>query len=120
MRDRLIELIDGFVFGTQIIITNLEWNSNTVKDFADHLIANGVIVPPYKVGAKVFVITSQTSNGKNLYIVEDRITHYRICDGCTIMCLENHLGVPSWDWDKVFISREDAERALEEVNDDKA
>lgn len=55
-RDRLIELIDGFVFGTQIIINSIEWDSNKVKELADYLIANGVIVPPVSVGDKVYLL----------------------------------------------------------------
>lgn len=37
-RDRLIKLIDGFVFGTQIIVNNIEWDSTKVKELADYLI----------------------------------------------------------------------------------
>lgn len=46
MRDRLIELIK-----------NVPRNTKVFNDqFADYLIANGVIVPPCKVGQKVYVI----------------------------------------------------------------
>ena len=83
------------------------------KFFADRLLAEGVIVPTHKIGAKVYVIVSQTSDDKNLYIFEDNITHYRICEGCTIMCFEKHMGVPSWNWNNVFLTREEAEKALE-------
>lgn len=93
---------------------------DAVDDIADYLLANGVIVPPCKVGAKVAVVTSQTSNGRNNYIFEDTITHYRICDGVTIMCFDNHLGVPHWSWDNVFLSREEAEAALKGADDGKA
>lgn len=61
MRDRLIRLIDGFVFGTQIAINSIEWDSDKVKELADHLIANGVICPPCKLGDTVYrVITMGT------------------------------------------------------------
>ena len=49
MRDRLVKLIDGFVFGTQIAVNSVEWDSTKVKELADYLLANGVIFPPCKV-----------------------------------------------------------------------
>lgn len=104
MRDRLIELLKKTVYRYQ--------NQDPAEAVADYLLANGVIVPPYRAGTKVAVITSKTSNGKNLYIFEDTITHYRIVDGCTIMCFENHLGEADWNWKNVFLTREEAEQAL--------
>ena len=41
MRDRLIELLGDYLYSEQI---------------ADHLLKNGVIVPPCKVGDKVFFV----------------------------------------------------------------
>lgn len=55
-RERLIELIDGFVFGTQIAVNSVEWDSTKVKELADHLLANGVIVPPCKVGDTLWIL----------------------------------------------------------------
>ena len=105
MRDRLIELIQNAVGGCAKY-----W----AKTIADHLLRNGVVVPPYKVGTKVYVITSKTSNNKNFYMFEDIISRYVIGDCFTIMCFVDHMGVGDCDWDKVFLTREDAERALEE------
>ena len=110
MRDRLVWLLNKSF--------EKEYDKKgllTAEYTADHLIANGVIVPPYKIGSMVWVITSKTSNDKNLYIFIDYITHYRIVDGCTIMCLEKHLGVPNWDWDKVFPTKDQAEQKLKEM-----
>lgn len=104
MRDRLIELLKKTVYRYQ--------NQDPAEAVADYLLANGVIVPPYRAGTKVAVITSKTSNGKNLYIFEDTITHYRIVDGCTIMCFENHLGEADWNWKNVFLTREEAEQTV--------
>ena len=103
MRDRLIELLEQ---------TGMIENSIRCKIAAQELMANGVIVPPCKVGTRVYVITSKTSNDKNFYIFEDTITHYRIVEGCTIMCFENHLGEPNWKWNNVFLTKEAAEKAL--------
>ena len=49
MRDRLIELLSKFVCD--------EWCGS--DDIADYLLANGVIVPPCKVGDTVYVITEK-------------------------------------------------------------
>ena len=103
-RDRLIELLN-------III---QPGQKTLGDIADYLIANGVILPPFEIGTKVYVITSQTSNGKNLYIFEDIISHYHIGGNCIVMGFDNHLGEYSWNWDKVFLTKEEAEKALAE------
>lgn len=88
----------------------------TYKDEAEYLIDEyGVIVPPYEVGTKVCVIASQTSDNKNLYIFEDIITHYHIGGGCMVMGFDNHLGEPHWNWDKVFLTKEEAEQKLKEL-----
>lgn len=112
MRDRLIKLLQDNSYLD--VLDDEHWLLA-----AEQLLAEGVIVPPYKVNTKVYVIASQTGDNQNLYIFEDTITHYRICDGCTIMCVENHLGVPSWNWNKVFRTREEAERALERSENEK-
>ena len=111
-RDRLIELIDN-------VLKYLPWGEvgvHTNEELADYLLANGVIVPPYEVGTKVYVIASQTSDNRNFYIFEDIITHYHIGGGCVVMGFDNHLGVYSWNWDKVFLTKEEAEKALKELN----
>ena len=81
---------------------------------ADHLLAAGVVVPPCKVGRLVYVIRSQTGDNKNLYIFEDRITHYRVFSDYVSMCFENHTAELSYNWSNVFLTREEAERALAE------
>lgn len=52
-RDRLIELIDDFVYNIDVT----KWYSEEHDEgLADHLLANGVIVPPCKVGDMVYKI----------------------------------------------------------------
>ena len=58
-RDRLIELIDGFVFGTQIAVNNIEWDSTKVKELADYLIANGIIMLPLPIETTVYEIRAR-------------------------------------------------------------
>ena len=32
--------------------------------------------------------------------------------GYRVMCFDNHLGEPHWNWDKVFLTKEEAEAEL--------
>lgn len=96
-RDRLIELLGDYLYSEQI---------------ADHLLANGVIVPPCKVGDKVYLpclndwgdIENYTitefvlDNDGLLFVVddEDRETHPI-----------EEIGTD------VFLTKEEAEKALE-------
>ena len=62
-RDRLIELIeDGFPEYVEII------QRTTVEALADYLLANGVIVPPCKVGDMVYMVTPN-GNIRNLTVL---------------------------------------------------
>ena len=72
------------------------------------------ITLPYKVGTKVYVVASQTSNNRNLYIFEDTISHYVVGDYGTMMCFEHHVASPDWNWNKVFPSRGEAEEMLKD------
>lgn len=126
MRDRLVEIfkkIEYTPFPEMTMKSNLamQFTDYALYSIVDDLIANNVLAMPCKDGTKVVVIESRTSNGKNLYIFEDRVTHYRICYDVNIMCLENHLGIPHWNWDKVFFgenARERAEQKLKEMRKD--
>lgn len=119
MRDRLIELHKQ----TKLICTEINckdcvgWGQGLFcfcHLLADHLLANGVIVPPYKCGTVVYVLRSKTSNGKNLYMREERIDHYRSFDNGTFMIFESgRCSVRNDQWSRcVFTTREEAEQAL--------
>ena len=52
-RDRLIEFIDDFIYNIDVT----KWYSEEHDEgLADYLLANGVIVPPCKVGDKVWFV----------------------------------------------------------------
>ena len=108
MKDRLIELIDGFDLQT-IPNSSREW----MEQFADHLIANGVIVPPVKVGQTVWFIRDKYHNKIEETNVEKVIVKnggIYIKLGCNSMyetsC--NSIGKT------VFLTKEEAEKALKE------
>jgi hypothetical protein len=108
MRDRLVELI-------KTRIDNKTW---CVSELADYLIANGVIVPPCKVGDKIFFVHDmcdengeeyvEISNGWCVSFSLDGLWMYCRYDGDLTMwhCITNDLG------QTVFLTKEDAERAL--------
>lgn len=76
--------------------------------------SKNTVVLPYKVGTVVYVLKSKTSNGKNLYLREERISHYRIFSERSFMCFESErLSVPDYLWETtVFISQEEAEAKM--------
>jgi hypothetical protein len=111
MRDRLIELLD-------IIIQPGE---KTLGDIADHLLTNGVIVPPCKVGDTVYYLnTTYHMAPKRNAIYEAKVTRIVTTDLGTWLVIQIRTdGVGCWeipdirDWGKtVFLTREEAEQAL--------
>ena len=116
MRDRLIELILNF----ENELDKKHPHTGTmdrIEATADHLIANGVIVPPCKKGDTVYVlITSQN------YISEDVVTGFVFGKNNDTMQFADGSIYTIWDkaysehfGKTVFLSREDAERTLEEM-----
>ena len=105
MRDKLIELMETF----------MQTGAKRMGDIADHLIANGVIVPPCKVGDKAFFIV----NGK-IYRATVRYLrweHHKSRGVYTEMAADiNPLSsvIASFDdiGKTVFLTREEAEAAL--------
>ncbi len=109
MRDRLIELLKESKYG--------DWNwlvdDIRIDDFADYLLDNGVIVPPCKVGDKVYWISPKHKIRK-LELISICIGVSETEYGCyggnyTPVCFyESDIGKT------VFLTREEAERALKE------
>ena len=126
MRDRLIKLLCGVKCEGGEEIGNCpqrrDGQCRTVQKLemcqigaiTDHLLANDVIVPPYRCGTVVYVVRSQTSNGKNLYMRKERIDHYRTFNNGTFMIFESgRISVRDDQWGRcVFATPEEAEQAL--------
>jgi hypothetical protein len=101
-RDRLIELIQNAVNGCA-----RHW----AEIIADYLLANGVIVPPCKVGDTVFFInTCSTAEdfGKE-FMDFGRVC--KVSKDTEIVHFED--GRIRW-WKDVFLTKEDAEQVLAE------
>ena len=105
MRDRLIELLED---------TLKEWecdvSDKTISEIAEHLIDNGVIVPPCKVGDTIYYLPKHLKDW--LY---DDVEDIRIeKDG---FCIKTVAGFyfDEGDFGKtVFLTREEAGKALKE------
>lgn len=108
MSDRLTRLIDGFVFGSQIAVNSIERNSAKVKELADYLIANGVIVPPCKVGDTIY-----QTDGVRIYTSTIHEITYTLSK--VIFVTENTVFDEQAINNSIFLTREEAEKALKEI-----
>lgn len=104
MRDRLKEFINKFE-ELDFCIPPDWW----IEHLADHLLANGVIVPPVKVGHTVYCIRYDKS--RKLFVKPLAVNSITVWgDGgfSVFTTKEDTLGKT------VFLTREDAEKALAE------
>ena len=67
MRDRLIELLDQKQHQGNATATGINYIQNT--ELADHLLANGVIVPPVEVGGEIWVIDREDGEAVDISCV---------------------------------------------------
>ena len=114
MRDRLIELLkDTFNYTKGVCIDFDE----AVEINADHLIANGVIVPPCKVGDMVYVISQGQGFNCRWGVYEGKVTDIHIdkYNKITIRAENGEKFFGYYEPKFVFLTREDAEKALEKV-----
>lgn len=111
MRDRLIELIESARY----------WGANTSVEIADHLLAEGVIVPPVKVGRWVWYVSKYAGCVMSIQVISYEITS----------CGISHFGCWGGDFTPtrfeeeaigktVFLTREEAEKALERSENGKS
>ena len=111
-RERLIEICD----------TNNGWVDEVpAEKFADYLLANGVIVPPCKVGDMVWLIKSLNWQRTEWGIKEGKISmiQQKADKSWKFRITENH-SVSDYTVDKigktVFLAKEEAEKALHKIN----
>lgn len=98
-KDRLINLIQNAVSGCA---------RNWAEVIADHLLANGVIVPPCKVGDAVYMIC--WDDGIEPFIEEDKIIKVSTQKFWLKYCYFNYDDIGK----TVFLTREEAKAALKE------
>lgn len=116
MRNRLVELIadarkEYYDYSDELHEKGMSVPESSEEYIADHLIANGVVVLPCKVGQILYVIEAGKIN-------EAKVKEYKYCSNSNngihwhiifeelFVMSEAHIGKT------VFLDREDAERAL--------
>ena len=103
-RQRLVELIKD---GHSLYIQKIS-GKTMYEEIADHLLDNGVIVPPVKMGQTVYIITEVSKT-----IIEVAVIGVWQCASNTAIITEvgtihqNSIGKT------VFLTREEAEKMLE-------
>lgn len=107
-RNKLIEILQD---------TLHEWECDvsikTLTEIAEHLIENGVIVPPCKVGDKVYFDTYLHGNSVG-------VQPHKVIQVKSVITTEPSKGgigaeIPDWSFgESVFLTREEAEKALKE------
>ncbi len=112
MRDRLIDLIKQNT--TEFINPFAYEYGDSAEQFADHLLANGVIVPPCKVGQIVYQIYWDFRIDKckvsALTQKSDESWKIRVTSGINRSVFEI---TPDKLGKTVFLTKEEAEKALE-------
>lgn len=108
MRERLIELLKNAPRNTRAFY----------GQYADYLLANGVIVPPCKVGDTVYCIVEGFD-----VVMEGHIRQLIVAEGIFIDCVIrgyfNQVFHSSKIGKTVFLTREEAEQALRKEDEGK-
>ena len=130
MRDRLIELLkkaelkETYTASNGKPVTSIQRrivDMSEVNVLADHLLANGVIVPPCKVGDKVYFVSDSPINlsvrANTIYEAHVSRTVTTQYGTTLVVQIHNSYGcteIPDInDFGKtVFLTREEAEKAL--------
>ena len=103
MRDRLIDILMCKPYGIM-----------TYENLADYLIANGVIVPPCKVGDKIYMLVTRKTHsfvfeeGKRMLMVDNQHTFIKE----TNLTKLNFFKVIDDFGKTVFLTKEEAEAHL--------
>ncbi len=119
-RERLIELIKNGFF-TKSVYEALCTNKRKACDFlADYLLENGVIVPPVKIGQSIWTAENFTDNvpreGYITVIEYDCNSSYDFWTSFGKIPLSAEFSFEEIG-KTVFLTREEAEKALEERED---
>lgn len=116
MRDRLIELLEDCGRSQMPMVAGLELWADAI---ADYLLENGVIVPPCRVGDTVYVMEDEFTGFWECQIISMQYDGVQWLEYMNCLWAHHHGGF--WKWQEcdigktVFLSREQAEKALADV-----
>ena len=112
MRERLIELIavalnEYHDYSNDLRRSGIPVYESIDEYVASYLLANGVIVPPCKVGDTIYALQKERSGHfeGNKYVVDDE-GEWEVCEKEFNLSLLDAVG----EW--IFLTREEAEQAL--------
>ena len=118
-KERITEILKAYTKKHNIMASVV-----ILEEYAEELLANGVIVPPCKVGDKTFLLLEKTSGGYDVVesecvcIAENKFDRvYSMAFDCVEIgnTLEFHLNdFGRW----VFLTKEEAEAKLRERKED--
>jgi hypothetical protein len=119
MRDRLMELLRqvDFDYSEECVVCcedGYKCTPDLAEFFADHLLANGVIVPPCKVGDVVWFDTYKKSGTVSLGIQPHKVGRI---DVICVVGEKELVETKLHDWyfgDSVFLTKDEAVKALKE------
>ena len=124
-RERLIEMCENFILSCKASLCEdcehiqIDYPHCMGVHFADHLLSNGVIVPPCKVGDVVWFDTYKKSGTVSFGIQPHKV------DRIDVICVVGEkelVETKLHDWyfgDSVFLAKEEAEKALKERSEGK-
>lgn len=128
MRDKLIELLGAFPTWHKTLKD--QWFPQAVERLADHLLANGVIVPPCKVGDTLWVNWLRFKEKYETHPVTVYALRYDTKKNNMRICVEGQFEISAYGgsythyykgtfaWNSVgktvFFTKEEAEKALAE------
>ena len=107
-KERLIELI--------LNVKSDDFRGVSVEQIADYLLENGVIVLPVKVGDTVYIIDLDDYDEYTDVVIDTEV--FAIGDGCFYFYVEQGSVLLTYSYsdigESVFLTREEAEKALKE------
>ena len=117
-RERLIELLmQGDIAAAKQGVFNCCMCRREAETIADYLLENGVIMLPVKAGDTIYEIHERRKGCERVKTISERFVHgVEICmGGCMIIRCGSTISVFLSDIGKtVFLTREEAEKALKE------
>ncbi len=99
---------------------NISASSVILEEYAEELLANGVIVPPCKVGDKLFVISQMRDKRILPFVNEYEATSIKLGKRKCVVYHEKDGFIKIFKQDDfgktVFLTKEEAEEKLKELN----
>jgi hypothetical protein len=106
--ERLVDLIGNAPIGVNGITLLDKHEPKVIEEVADYLIANGVVVPPCKVGDTVYEIVHGV-------VGETEAVGFIVCQDGAILLITKHFFPLSREiGESVFLTREELEAKLKE------